>query len=305
MSGTLTARNGFATSSPLDTSPLATLTSARSLMCIMTISPDTGSAISLLDLPGGPTHCNSPDGQTAGKSGPDHVRASRSALRGSGKEVKMRATSGPSFFSSLPSAALQQSLASRLADGWGLNGSPLFELTWKQLDMPSGPPICRLAASARRTSGDDCSGWPTPNAAGAERGGQAKRAGLRRSNLIDTAQLSAWPTPNTVGAKGGMRKGVGQVQLCHQVKALASWAAPGAKDGDKSVRTPEGAAKEAERKGWQNGLCTNAMSTLGPTSNGFPASTESGGQLAPAFSMWLQGFPPEWLLVAPTKNIRR
>jgi len=35
--------------------------------------------------------------------------------------------------------------------------------------------------------------WPTPNATGAERGGQAGRTGKRRSNLIDSAQLTAGP----------------------------------------------------------------------------------------------------------------
>ncbi len=32
------------------------------------------------------------------------------------------------------------------------SGSPLYELTWKSWDMPSGAPICALRASARRTS---------------------------------------------------------------------------------------------------------------------------------------------------------
>ena len=40
------------------------------------------------------------------------------------------------------------------------------------------------------------------------------------------------------------------------------WPTTGAKDGDKSVRTFEGAAKEAERKGWTNDLCTAAHSVL-------------------------------------------
>jgi hypothetical protein len=37
---------------------------------------------------------------------------------------------------------------------------------------------------------------------------------------------------------------------------LTSWPTPGAKDGSKSVRTLEGAEKEAERRGWNNDLCT-------------------------------------------------
>jgi hypothetical protein len=42
-----------------------------------------------------------------------------------------------------------------------VNGSPEYDLTLKQWDMPSGPPIFRLRAWGRRTSGKDCGGWPT------------------------------------------------------------------------------------------------------------------------------------------------
>jgi hypothetical protein len=54
---------------------------------------------------------------------------------------------------------------------------------------------------------------------------------------------------------------------------LAGWPTPGAKDGDKSVRSPEGAAKEAERKGWMNDLCTAAIAAGWPT----PQTQDSSG----------------------------
>jgi len=62
-------------------------------------------------------------------------------------------TCGPLFEGSSPSAALQQSLESRLRAALDVNGSPEYELTWKHWDMPSGLPICALRASARHTSG--------------------------------------------------------------------------------------------------------------------------------------------------------
>ena len=49
-------------------------------------------------------------------------------------------------------------------------------------DMPSGPPSCQLAVSARRTSGTACSSWRTPTAGSANslRGrGQDQRSGWR------------------------------------------------------------------------------------------------------------------------------
>ena len=41
------------------------------------------------------------------------------------------------------------------------NGSPLFAMTWRPLDMPSGPPVCQLAASVRPTGDIDFSGLRT------------------------------------------------------------------------------------------------------------------------------------------------
>jgi len=122
-------------------------------------------------------------------------------------------------------------------------------------------------------------------------------------NLDDAATLASWPTASARDWKNGKSNQHGKnARPLNEVEMLASWATPGAKDGDKSVRTPKGAAKEAERKGWQNDLCTNAMATLGPTSNGSPASTESGGRLNPAFSLWLMGFPSSWVAAAPSKE---
>jgi len=44
---------------------------------------------------------------------------------------------------------------------------------------------------------------------------------------------------------------------------MAGWPTPSATNADKSVRSQEGAEKEAERKGWGNDLCTAALSTAG------------------------------------------
>ncbi len=66
-----------------------------------------------------------------------------------------------------------------------------YELTWKEWDMPSGPPICALRASARRTSDSDCSGWPTPCQQDGPKG--VPNQGMDR--LPGAAALAGWATP--------------------------------------------------------------------------------------------------------------
>jgi hypothetical protein len=60
------------------------------------------------------------------------------------------------------SAALQQSLESRLMTRLDTAGSTLFTLTWKRRRTPLGRPYLERAASVRRTSGSGCTSVPTP-----------------------------------------------------------------------------------------------------------------------------------------------
>ena len=158
---------------------------------------DTSGAISSPGSADGTSHSTSPDGETP-QSGPESAPVSRFRARDSEKGLTTNATSGPLFTASSPSADLLRSLGNRLRARMDVNGSPLYALTWKTWDMPAGPPICALRASARRISDSDCSGWPTAQARdGTPRGGQAKRfTNPERSNdLTDAVMLVGWPTP--------------------------------------------------------------------------------------------------------------
>jgi hypothetical protein len=121
--------------------------SAQLSMFGLPILPDTRSAISSPESADGPTPCASPVGPTTGPSGPDPARVSRFRARDSERAMPTNDTSGPLFTTSSPSANLQRSLESKLRTRMAASGTLLYRLTWKQWDMPAGPPICALRAS--------------------------------------------------------------------------------------------------------------------------------------------------------------
>src|SRR5690606_4384816 len=114
-------------------------------------SRTTHNATFLQALADGPLRSVSLAGKTSGRRGQDHVPVSRFRAREVGKAMPTNATSGPLFFTSLRSSNLQSFLESRLRARTASNGSPEYVLTWKTLDMPAGPQICALRASAPRT----------------------------------------------------------------------------------------------------------------------------------------------------------
>lgn len=138
-------------------------------------------------------------GTRVGPFGPDHALASHFLAPVNAEELRTSATSGLFGEDSSPSAVLQQSLESKLLQRMAAYGSLEYALTWKRWGMPSGPPICALRASGRRTSGKDFGGWPaaTKGDSSSSRNSTAKRnklppTGIHAGHtLTDMASLSS------------------------------------------------------------------------------------------------------------------
>lgn len=265
MKTNLTLLPGSESSSPPAISRRAMLIRAALSTSSPATSPATPNAISSPGSADGRSPSDSPGSTTTLPSGPDRAPANPSAPPASARARRTKDTSGPSFDASSPSAILQAFLESRLRQRMAAYGSPEYALTWKHWDMPSGPPICALRASGRRTSGSEFGGWPTPNAASADMGGYQDQEKLRRrlasghqKNLQDVACLAGWPSP-TVGnatgsqmakdasATGRRPDGSKATVSLNAVAQLAGWATPTSALADKGVRTLEGAIKEAMR----------------------------------------------------------
>src|SRR5262245_56063426 len=221
-------RNGSATSSTLDTSRQATLTSEASWTCGPTTSPDTGNATSSPASAAGRSPCGSPDGQMTDLFGQALAPASPSLPPAKARRPMTNATCGLRGFLLSESAALQSSLESRLRRQLDGAGSTLFSLIWKQKATPAGRPYYQLAASALRTSDSDAGSWPTPNAG--------------PQNDGDTT----WQERRTeLKTKHGNGNGFGLT--LGQAVSLCNWATPTSRDSRSEYGTPEMMARRQAR----------------------------------------------------------
>ena len=291
----------------------------------LTTSEATTSATSSQASEDGATLSDSPDGQMTGQSGQDHVLVSRFRARDSKKAMRTNDTSGPLFTASSPSASLQRSLENRLDQNLDLNGSLEFALIWKAVDMPAGPPIYRLRASGRRTSGKDYGGWATPTASGNPPRSpefvkgcdslspeEALPAGWPTTSANDHMPQSplpehlnaymgqpsprmkeaGWPTPVTDECGESSRMTgylMGKPVPPSEQYKTAGWPTPTARDWKDTRETTQ-----KLRDQYTQNTEANRPTTLGLQASLSPAPTEKRGALNPEFSLWLMGYPTEW-----------
>lgn len=252
--------------------------------------------------------CGSPAGRTIGLFGQEVAHASRSAPREAKKATQTPDTSGPKCSGSSASVALSEYLASRLRARFGTDGSMEYRQTWRERITPSGRSYWAHTASARRTSDNGCTGWPTPNSGPQNDNDstwETRRAELQNRHINGNgfgltlgmaAQTAGWCSPSELDWKdtpgmamtatnpdGTIRTRADQLP---RQAALAGYATPHASD---AKRTDGGTVPTIGMAA--RGMITKSSGAETPEATN---SRSSRGVLNPDLPRWLMGFPRAW-----------
>jgi len=164
------------------------------------------------------------------------------------------------------------------------------------------PTVSRIAALAS---------WPTPNTPSGGPNVKSTPTHTGGMDLEGAVTLTSWPTPNAgpqndtdsrwetrrEECKARQTNGNGFGMTLGMASSLASWPTASARDWKDSPGMSEtGTNPDKSTRSRLDQLPRVA----GLTAIGSPAATEKPGQLNPAHSRWLMGYPAEWDACAPT-----